>query len=82
MWDLPGPGLEPVSPALAGGVYSHCATREAPYLFYDWNFVHFDSFTQFVHACPPLTGPPSSLATTSLFSVSVSLLFCFFKLIN
>ena len=20
MWDLPGPGLEPVSPALAGGV--------------------------------------------------------------
>ena len=41
MWDLPGPGLEPVSPALAGGflttappgkpgrwILNHCATRE------------------------------------------------------
>ena len=31
MWDLPGPGLEPVSPALAGGLFNHCATREALY---------------------------------------------------
>ena len=30
MWDLPGPGLEPVSPALAGGFLTNCATREAP----------------------------------------------------
>ena len=29
MWDLPGPGLEPVSPALAGGFLT-CTTREAP----------------------------------------------------
>ena len=29
MWDLPGPGLKPVSPALAGGFPNHCATREA-----------------------------------------------------
>ena len=28
MWDLPRPGLEPVSPALAGG-FSTCATRQA-----------------------------------------------------
>ena len=28
MWDLPRPGLEPVSPALAGRL-NHCATREA-----------------------------------------------------
>ena len=28
MWDLPGPGLEPVSPALAGGFFNHCTTRE------------------------------------------------------
>ena len=27
MWDLPGPGLEPVSPALAGGLLTS-ATRE------------------------------------------------------
>ena len=29
MWDLPRPGLEPVSPALAGRILNHCATREA-----------------------------------------------------
>ena len=33
MWDPPRPGLEPVSPALAGRL-NHCATREAlGYLF-------------------------------------------------
>ena len=31
MWDLPRPGLEPVSPALAG---NHCTTREAQHSFY------------------------------------------------
>ena len=31
-WDLPRPGLEPVSPALAGRFY--CATREAPPYLY------------------------------------------------
>ena len=31
MWDLPRPGLEPVSPALIGRhILNHCATREAP----------------------------------------------------
>ena len=31
MWDPPGPGLEPVSPALTGRrIPNHCATREAP----------------------------------------------------
>ena len=29
IWDLPRPGLEPVSPALAGRFSNHCATREA-----------------------------------------------------
>ena len=29
MWDPPRPGLEPVSPALAGR-FNHCANREAP----------------------------------------------------
>ena len=23
MWDLPGPGIEPMSPALAGGFFNH-----------------------------------------------------------
>ena len=31
MWDLPRPGLEPMSAALAGRqILNHCATREAP----------------------------------------------------
>ena len=30
MWDLPRPGLEPMSPALAGRLSITCATREAP----------------------------------------------------
>ena len=29
MWDLPGPGTEPLSPELAGGFFYHWATREA-----------------------------------------------------
>ena len=32
MWDLPGPGIEPMSPALAGGFYVHC-TREVPRIY-------------------------------------------------
>ena len=41
MWDLPGPGLEPVSPALAGRFFffgrrilNHRAIREAPSLLF------------------------------------------------
>ena len=30
MWDLPRPGVEPVSPALAGGFLNHYTTREVP----------------------------------------------------
>ena len=30
MWNLPGPEIEPVSPALAGRLFTtHCTTREA-----------------------------------------------------
>ena len=39
-WDLPGPGLEPVSPALAGGFTGrwHCTNREVPSVIFciDW----------------------------------------------
>ena len=30
MWDLPRPGLEPVSPSIGRQILNHCATREAP----------------------------------------------------
>ena len=32
MWDLPRPGLEPVSPCIGRRILNHCATREAPLL--------------------------------------------------
>ena len=57
MWDLPGPGVEPVSPVLAGGflttappgkpsrqILNHCAKREAPTsLLFDLCFVFVSS---------------------------------------
>ena len=34
MWDLPGPGLEPVAPALAGGFLSTAPAGKPLLLFY------------------------------------------------
>ena len=34
MWDLPGPGLEPVSPALAGGFLTTVPPGKPPVWFY------------------------------------------------
>ena len=34
MWDLPGPGLEPVSPALAGGFLTTVPPGEVPVFFF------------------------------------------------
>ena len=33
-WDLPGPGLEPIFPALAGRFCYHCTIREVPHLLF------------------------------------------------
>ena len=38
MWDLPGPGLEPLSPALAGGFLTIVPPRK-PYLFSIWRII-------------------------------------------
>ena len=37
MWDLPGPGLEPVSPALAGGFLTTAPPGKPP----DFHLTHF-----------------------------------------
>ena len=40
MWDLPGPGMEPMSPALAGGFFTHESPRKLHFLVFDdqpWN---------------------------------------------
>ena len=44
MWDLPGPRLEPVSPALAGGFLS-IAPREVPDLVYVLIFYEVNSLS-------------------------------------
>ena len=31
MWDLPGPGIKPMSPCIGRRILNHCATREVPY---------------------------------------------------
>ena len=36
MWDLPGPGLEPVSPALAGGFLTTAPPGKPPMVIFDW----------------------------------------------
>ena len=39
MWEIPRPGIKPLSPALAGGL-NHCATREAPGFFLNKELMH------------------------------------------
>ena len=71
MWDLPRPGLEPVSPALAGGfsttappgkpdrwILNHRATREVPVFisFHSFFFILFRS-SEFHHSVFQVTCP-------------------------
>ena len=37
MWDLPGPGLEPVSPALAGGFLTIAPPGKPACFDFDWD---------------------------------------------
>ena len=39
MWDLPGPGLEPVSPALAGGFSTTAPPGKPETLTYAYQFI-------------------------------------------
>ena len=43
MWDLPGPGLEPVSPALAGGFLTTAPPGKPSLLF---NLLSFAKFSK------------------------------------
>ena len=40
MWDLPGPGLEPVSPCIGRRILNHCATREVFFFFFFLIFIY------------------------------------------
>ena len=41
MWDIPGPGLEPVSPALAGGFLTTVPTGKSLCLFFKVRLEYF-----------------------------------------
>ena len=41
MWDLPGPELEPVSPALAGGFSTTAPPGKPPQVFFIYLFIYF-----------------------------------------
>ena len=49
---LPGPGIKPVSPALAGGFLPHCTTSEIPQIFFLSNKYakYFCGFMMLLHA--------------------------------
>ena len=51
MWDLPRPGLEPVSPALAGGFLT-TASPEKPLLFLIFALRYFNEYVQFLEFGP------------------------------
>ena len=44
MWDLPGPGLEPVSPALAGGFLITVPPGKSLSFFLDFFFLMWTNF--------------------------------------
>ena len=48
MWDLPRPGLKPMSPALGRQTLNHCATREALYVFL-LERIYTPDFLQILH---------------------------------
>ena len=88
MWDLPRPGLKPMSPALAGRFSTTAPPGKPstvllttvmmlyitpPDLFYNWKFVPFDHLHSF-HSTPS----PLPLVTTNVFSVSMSSFFHLF----
>ena len=54
MWDLPGPGREPVSPALAGGFLTTAPPGKPPYLPLDALTWGAESLTHQMEVKPPL----------------------------
>ena len=46
MWDLPGPGFEPVSPCISRQILNHCTTREAQQIIL--NSSYFMQLSQFI----------------------------------
>ena len=47
MWDLPGLGLEPVSPALAGGFLTTAPPEKSPMFVFDDGILLYEIFSPF-----------------------------------
>ena len=77
MWDLPGPGLEPVSPALAGGCLTTVPPGRPCCLFYTQYFVSLNSI---LLSCP-LPLPPDNHQFVLFICESVSVLLYTFILL-
>ena len=54
MWDLPGPGLEPVSPALAGGFLTTAPPRKSTIVIFNkqLDVGEIDSWEEIVKQLP------------------------------
>ena len=50
MWDLPGLGLEPVSPTLAGGFLTILNQKEVPLLSFDSQQLYFSSYVLLIYS--------------------------------
>ena len=57
MWDLPGPGLEPVSPALAGGFLTTAPPGKSQVTFHYWKSRPITNFNLIlnINLIPPLS---------------------------
>ena len=60
--DIPNPGIEPKSPALAGGFFTNCATWEALgnhhsiFCFYNFDYSRYFLWEESYSICPFVTG--------------------------
>ena len=59
MWDLPGPGLEPVSPALAGGFLTTAPPVKSPMLYFTYSgLIYLLSRSLYLLVPSPISSPP------------------------
>ena len=69
MWDLPGPGLKPVSPALAGGLLTTAPPGKPPMLLLLCQFPRSPQKGWPVAPATPLGGVPACCAEAKAAAV-------------
>ena len=60
MWDLPGPGIEPMSPALAGGFFT-AEPPGKPMLYEEWPKNKKIKKNFFLNGCREMVMKPKSI---------------------